>query len=210
MFLRQKQSGFTIVELLIVIVVIAILAAISVTAYNGIQKRARNNAKISAATSIAKVVDAYTVATGTLLATNSCLPTGNSDLNADGLGDCANITDNNAPSRTENAVVNAKLLDEKITMTFPQDVVTSSNGDKFRGLLYTYGAGNRGMSGTLQPYFLYFFLEGIDEDCKSSYSVKNDTSNPDPLYWIVPGKNYGSNGGGYTVCAYTVKHPSSI
>jgi len=35
-----KQPGFTIVELLIVIVVIAILAAITIVAYNGIQQRA--------------------------------------------------------------------------------------------------------------------------------------------------------------------------
>lgn len=35
-----KQTGFTIVELLIVIVVIAILAAITIVAYNGIQNRA--------------------------------------------------------------------------------------------------------------------------------------------------------------------------
>ncbi len=36
----MKRAGFTIVELLIVIVVIAILAAISIVAYNGIQERA--------------------------------------------------------------------------------------------------------------------------------------------------------------------------
>ncbi len=39
---RQTQKGFTIVELLIVIVVIGILAAITIVAYNGIQQRARN------------------------------------------------------------------------------------------------------------------------------------------------------------------------
>lgn len=38
----QRRSGFTIVELLIVIVVIAILAAISIVAYNGVQNRAKN------------------------------------------------------------------------------------------------------------------------------------------------------------------------
>lgn len=37
---RLKRRGFTIVELLIVIVVIGILAAISIVAYNGIQARA--------------------------------------------------------------------------------------------------------------------------------------------------------------------------
>ena len=39
----RRQNGFTIVELLIVIVVIAILAAITIVAYNGIQQRARNS-----------------------------------------------------------------------------------------------------------------------------------------------------------------------
>lgn len=38
---KQRKLGFTIVELLIVIVVIAILAAITIVAYNGIQDRAR-------------------------------------------------------------------------------------------------------------------------------------------------------------------------
>jgi prepilin-type N-terminal cleavage/methylation domain-containing protein len=39
--LKPKQSAFTIVELLIVIVIIGILAAITIVAYNGIQGRAR-------------------------------------------------------------------------------------------------------------------------------------------------------------------------
>lgn len=40
----KNNLGFTIVELLIVIVVIGILAAITVVAYNGIQNRANNTA----------------------------------------------------------------------------------------------------------------------------------------------------------------------
>lgn len=38
---NKQQTGFTIVELLIVIVIIGILAAITIVAYNGIQQRAR-------------------------------------------------------------------------------------------------------------------------------------------------------------------------
>lgn len=40
--LKRKESGFTIVELLIVIVVIGILAALVVTTFSGIQRKARN------------------------------------------------------------------------------------------------------------------------------------------------------------------------
>jgi type II secretion system protein G len=39
--MKKTTSGFTIVELLVVIVVIAILAAITIVAYNGIQDRAK-------------------------------------------------------------------------------------------------------------------------------------------------------------------------
>ena len=53
----RKQKGFTIVELLIVIVVIAILAAISIVAYTGINNRAKASERKSDATSISKVAE---------------------------------------------------------------------------------------------------------------------------------------------------------
>lgn len=60
----QKQTGFTIVELLIVIVVIAILAAISVVAYNGIQQRARDSQRNNDIATIQKALEMYHVDNG--------------------------------------------------------------------------------------------------------------------------------------------------
>lgn len=53
-----KSKGFTIVELLIVIVVIAILAAITIVAYNGIQQRAKTSAAQSASETTQKKAEA--------------------------------------------------------------------------------------------------------------------------------------------------------
>lgn len=55
----KKQIGFTIVELLIVIVVIAILATITISAYNGTQARARDNLRTTAVASIVDALEVY-------------------------------------------------------------------------------------------------------------------------------------------------------
>lgn len=57
----QRQPGFTIVELLIVIVVIGILAAITIVAYNGVQKRAFDTRRKSDIASIQKALTQYAV-----------------------------------------------------------------------------------------------------------------------------------------------------
>ncbi len=58
-FKRLKSTGFTIVELLVVIIVIGILAAISVVAYNGVQKNALDKAVLSDVDGISGEVARY-------------------------------------------------------------------------------------------------------------------------------------------------------
>lgn len=55
----QKQQGFTIVELLIVIVVIGILAALVITTFTGIQKKARDTERQTDVKALHGQLEAY-------------------------------------------------------------------------------------------------------------------------------------------------------
>ncbi len=61
---RRNSPGFTIVELLIVIVIIGILAAIVIVAYNGIQARARDSQRQTDISAIAKALELYYIDNG--------------------------------------------------------------------------------------------------------------------------------------------------
>lgn len=63
--LMKNKSGFTLVELLIVVVVIAILAAISIGAYNGLQNRTHDTAVRSDLSNIAKMFEIYKIDSST-------------------------------------------------------------------------------------------------------------------------------------------------
>lgn len=57
--LRRNVSGFTIIELLIVIVVIAILAGLVLTTFAGVQERARDTERRTDINSIATQLEVY-------------------------------------------------------------------------------------------------------------------------------------------------------
>jgi len=68
-----KQRGFTIIELLIVVVVIGILAAIVIVAYNGVTNRARSSKSAATGSSLVKKLEDYNAEIGNYPATYSLL-----------------------------------------------------------------------------------------------------------------------------------------
>jgi len=78
------DKGFTIVELLIVVIVLGILAAISIVAYSGIQKRAHNSNSASSMNQWVKAFElyrangngAYPAVTSSVAGTGYCLGSG--------------------------------------------------------------------------------------------------------------------------------------
>jgi prepilin-type N-terminal cleavage/methylation domain-containing protein len=83
MWAKQKQPGFTIVELLIVIVVIAILAAITIVAYSGIQQRARDTRRIQDLAFLSTATKLYAVDNSGDYANTNCGSGGNGWLTSD-------------------------------------------------------------------------------------------------------------------------------
>ncbi len=81
----SRPSGFTIVELLIVIVVIGILAAIVIVAFNGIQNSARTKQRNADGATLVKAISAARInkdtplmnVTGSSYSLGSCIGTNN-------------------------------------------------------------------------------------------------------------------------------------
>lgn len=74
----KGEKGFTIVELLIVIVVIGILAAIVIVAYVGVTRNANTSKARSNATSVQKVAEVINADTGNYPTTGTAFTTGSS------------------------------------------------------------------------------------------------------------------------------------
>lgn len=69
----KNKQGFTIVELLIVVVVIAILATITVVAFTGVQNRAKNQQTVSAVRTYYAALASYGVKNSGLPSARACL-----------------------------------------------------------------------------------------------------------------------------------------
>ncbi|MFZ2836275.1 MAG: prepilin-type N-terminal cleavage/methylation domain-containing protein [Candidatus Saccharimonadales bacterium] len=159
---RSYGRGFTIVELLIVIVIIGILAAITIVAYNGIQTRARNVSRASEATQVAKLLASYKAQNGNFPTLGSgqvsCIGSGFPDLNSDGLADCWDVRIIGGATFHPDATFNTQLAQMGTTPIGDRTIVEYPfDGNGFVGPAYV-APGGPGTTGSAA--YVRFFQEG--------------------------------------------------
>lgn len=157
MWARHKQTGFTIVELLITIVVIGVLAAITIVAYNGIQQRANFSKMRSEVASINKTIQLYYADNGSYPVT----PAGASGqaCNGNWCGWLHSTGDNFIPG-----------LSPKYIAAIPQLPISLPNSDTY---LYRSPLGTdykliRLVAGTLSPEERTAMSDLITTDCSAA------------------------------------------
>ena len=120
--MRKTSNGFTIVELLIVIVVIGILAAITIVAYNGIQNRAQ-------LTGVQADVNNATKSTEVYKATNDAYPASITDCPTPAAGNiCVKLSSSNTFSYRAFSGNGAGYAGNAVSPTYE---LTSLGGSQF-------------------------------------------------------------------------------
>lgn len=174
---KHKQYGFTIVELLIVIVVIGILAAITIVAYNGIQTRAKNTQLFSAMDTYEKALRQYKVFNGSYPNTvggYACLGGPFSEKAPFGADECY-IYGGSVVARRQQAVENAlATIIQPLPKTADNTTALGSGATTgaARGILYySFDNGN-------QAWLIYAIKD--DQDCARGTKTYDNTPGSTP------------------------------
>ena len=185
MWAKRNNPGFTIVELLIVIVVIAILAAVTTVAYSGMQQRARNTAIVNAVAQSIKTIVAYTSTNGAYPAVNitTCVTSTSGCGNASG-----SVSGTNSTFETNMATIG----------TLPRTVPIE--GPTRYGIRYTHDAA-RTYEGVSAPASMMYYLHGTSQPCQ----LANIQTQVSPSTAVTTG--YTSNIGDRTFCMVLVPGP---
>lgn len=179
-----KDHGFSLIELIVVIVVIGILAAITIVSYNGIQTRATNTSR---ATEVRKYADLITLYQATLRKFPAapdvadipngtyCLGTGfpQSPSNPS-VRTCRNWTQTPGTSVTPTEASSARLMEELAKVGTVSSENHNNTSDPVIGP-YIQIHSDRVVVTTI--------LSGKNQAVCDEFKVKLDTTNPDDMGW---------------------------
>lgn len=159
----KSKSGFTIVELLIVIVVIGILAAITIVAFNGVQQRAKSSQTVQAVTQWARILKMYRAENDGYPAQVSCLGDGygRGPTGTDATGGQCRQDSSTAGAVDVNATFTAamaKYIPNGIGPTPAMETVNGSGGYPYYRGAYFYPYYVSG--GTVSPARIDFVITG--------------------------------------------------
>lgn len=202
----RSKSGFTIIELLIVIVVIAILAAITIVAYNGMQANARNASRIAAAKDAYKLMVMYGTQYGSYppLSDSVCIGSGYQDVSGDGIGDCW-TQNTNSYRGIESTTFNNELRKIGSLPSPDKTQVSWPNGGGWtRGVTIGYWT-SLTVNGQSKPYRIWYNLEGGNKDCGMNNVI---IANGSPNYTHTT-RNTDYDGS-TTTCQVTLPNPSGL
>ena len=133
----SSRQGFTIVELLIVIVVVAVLAAVSVSAFSGTQQRARDAQRTQDMQAIVKALELYKIHTGSY-------PTTSTGSNT--------TTGWEVSSKSPNLFLSALKTSGVLSSAVPVDPTNTVDGFEYR--YYRYLAGSNGCPASRGAYYV--------------------------------------------------------
>ncbi len=143
MNLRKNQQGFTIVELLIVVVVIAILAAISIVAYTGITARANNSTAAATAKAVKDTAINFQGANGSLPTTRTLFVSGGNDAIAKLPSDITFLTTATGTGNI-NTIMQATTVTSKQVSVMPCGATSAATATGYRIFFRNFSEGTGG------------------------------------------------------------------
>lgn len=216
-----RHRGFTIVELLIVIVVIAILAAVTVVAFNGIQERAKNTAIASEVGKMNKYLRLYIAQSGPAqlksimpppvggAPATACLGTGYEDVVEGSAVGC--YTNQVGQSVTSNTSLDSALqvFGNTALSSYPPITITVDLQDpplrQSAPVLTLVASSQHLVDGRPNVFgYIRYILKGANVDCVSKpMLVYQGSSGGNYLYTAssnAKNSSYSTDDGGYTTC----------
>lgn len=189
----KNGRGFTIVELLVVIVIISILAVITAVAYNGVQTRSKISKMETDITTVQRLVEAYK-------ARNGSYPTTAASLNVDW---------SQATARTDaNCTGGTKSVDwvPNLSTSLPQSTANTTGVSGYPGC-YVYVS-----DGTNYVISAWNMLKDVQTDTlyKRLGFREMSSTYPSYLYYICNHSAVGGASGTYNAAIDYYKHSMTV